>query len=218
VTVKTTRRRVSTPSGVALGLVATIAGCFGGQTGQEDRAMRPVDCAIERTPLSLDTATPLGFSAADVETTLAVPARSSIKWSRMNTVSELSLTLIEVRARYLNESSNGACADTLGLDAVFAVETADGLLDERVDAVVEADAVDQAKVTAELAPDDVDGALTAELLDLDLRIWRDPKFAFHLWLGADPRLHGRISLDGGDPDRGDDAVPVSAAIAELPAP
>jgi hypothetical protein len=194
---------------------ALAIGCLGGQTGQESEG--PVDCAIVKRPLAADAETALGFTAADVEALLGEQAESSLLWQRMQTRGELALQLLAVRDRYLNESTNDACSDAVGLDVQVSIRTVDGRLDETLEATVTAEVVDQVSVEAAVAMDAVMGTLTAEELQLDLRNWRDPVLSFQLERGA-AGLRGEIYLDGSDPNPNDDRGPVSAAIASLPAP
>jgi hypothetical protein len=98
-----------------------LAACFGGQTGQENPAREPADCAFERTPLQPGDATPLGFTAAQLEADLVSDMTWRIEWLRMGTSSDLTLSVREVRARTLSVSTNDACADAVALEVLVAV-------------------------------------------------------------------------------------------------
>jgi hypothetical protein len=192
-----------------------LAACIGGQTGQENRAEQGVDCAFERTALQLDETTSLGFTAAELEAELASDITSSMHWSRMGTTTTLTLTLREVRARALSISTNGACPDTIELQARVAVSTADGLLDEEIDATISAESAATWSLNGEVALDAIAGELDAAELDLDLSTWREPRLALRLWGSA---IHGFITLGGEDPNPSDNEFPVAASIADLTGP
>jgi len=190
-----------------------LAACLGGQTGQEDEP--PVECEIERTPLQANDPTSLGFTAAQLEAEVTPARTSGLYWYRMSTSTQLTLTLREVRARALSVSTNRACPDTIDLEAVVAVSTEDGLLDEELAATISAQALATWSLTGEVAFDAIAGELDASDLDLDLSNWRAPRLSLQL---GGSELHGLISLDGEDPNSSDSEVPTSASLAELLGP
>ena len=192
-----------------------LAACIGGQTGQENRAEQGVECAFERTALQPDETTSLGFTAAELEAALASDITSSMHWSRMGTTTTLTLTLREVHARTLSVSTNGACPDTIELQARVAVSTADGLLDEEIDATISAESAATWSLNGEVALDAIAGELDGADLELDLSNWLAPRLSLLVW-GAD--IHGRISLHGDDPTPDDSQSHASPSIAELPSP
>lgn len=197
--------------------------CAGGQTGQEDKGPA---CAYESNALTLDEATDLGFSASDLKAALASSLTSSIHWSRMDTTDELTLEVQAVSAQRLkvsNKGANGGCPETVELDVTVAIHTADGLLNEQLEGTINAGSLDEWVLNAHVDMDAVEGTLDAATLDLDLSNWKDPQLTFRLQhtlqsANGEATLRGQVSLDGDDPNPDDSSSPVSAAIAELPAP
>lgn len=193
---------------------ALLGGCFGGQTGQEDRPQAVVDCMFERVGLQAGESTPLGFSAGELEAELAGQRVWPLSWSRMGTATQLTMELREVRARTLSTSEVETCADTVDLEVLIAISTEDGLLEEELLATVSAQALAVWSLSAQLAFDEIAGELDAADLDLDLSNWRAPRLS--LRLSRDAAVTGSITLDGEDPNPNDSEVPTSAIIAELP--
>jgi hypothetical protein len=188
---------------------ALLAGCIGGQTGQESEGADP--CA-QSSPVLDDEVTPIGTSAKQIATALAGPFEAPLVWHLRNARTQITVALAYAggSARYVS----GGCPGELQLDATVTLATDDGLLDERATGTLHATAADRGQLLADIDLAALAGSYDAS--EFDLRNWREPKLGIVVqFTGSDSS--GTLSIDGDDPMPNDDREPTSGAAASWPA-
>lgn len=184
---------------------ALLAGCIGGQTGQESEGAAACE---QSNPVPDDEVTPLGVSATQVAAALAGPFEAPLVWYQRDTSAQLTVAIAYAggSARYVS----GNCPGELQLDVTVTIATDDGLLDERVTGTLHASAADSAQVVAEVDLAELAGSYDAS--EFDLRNLRGPKLGIVLML-ASGSSSGMLWIDGEDNDPNDSQDPVSRATA-----
>jgi hypothetical protein len=195
-------------------LALSLAGCLGGQTGQESEAAP--ECEEQAQAVELDESTSLAFSAEGVLAAAGSPLRAPARFFNAGITREVTLTLHSATAARVVTPlrSSPECPQRLEVDVSASFATDDGAFDETFATTLGARGVNNWSLQRTLPLADLHGSYDAS--EYDLGTWDNPR------IRIDADLHGgtfsgRLWLDGDDPRPGDGSEPTSANVAEWPA-
>jgi hypothetical protein len=194
-------------------LVLSLAGCLGGQTGQDSEAAP--DCEEQAQAVELDMSTSLGFSADGVIAAAGSPLRAQARFFGAGVTREVSLRLQSATAARVVRPAPGSvgCVERLEIDASVSFATADGAFDESFATTLRALDVRTWSLQHTLPLAQLHGSYDAS--EYDLETGSSPRIRIEAHRQGDA-FSGRLGLDGDDARPGDGSEPTSAYIAEWP--
>jgi hypothetical protein len=149
----------------ASGMLAAC-GLLGGQTGQEDRAnSNETPCEASTVKIADTDDRAIGVSPRDVADELRGPVQAPLKWTKLQTATEVSIELDYPGDAAQVRTDGVDCTHKLALDVTLAIKTADGLLDEHVPATLWVTAPDSATLDVTIALAELEGTYDASEVD-----------------------------------------------------